>query len=190
MTKVRCVSFHSPTPFSHSLANPLAFVLIYCVSSSSFQHDSGHLKLSPIHKMWGEAFGVVCWVWVFHRARHDGPVVLGWRHPWDHVEDPWKVVGETVHADDEKDLEKDWDVFLRKVSLVSLIPKSFCDSGFSISLVVYGRFQLTLISPNRQSVLARMMMMMTRKTKTRKMMTKTSKRLTKLSLIEGYAKIF
>lgn len=74
----------------------------------------GHLKLSPIHKMWGEAFGVVCWVWIFHRARHDGPVVLGWRHPWDHVEDPWKVKGETLHPEDEKDLEKDWDGFLRK----------------------------------------------------------------------------
>ena len=24
------------------------------------------------------------WLWVFHRARHDGPVLLGWRHPWEH----------------------------------------------------------------------------------------------------------
>lgn len=86
------------------------------IALALLNYDSGHLKLSPIHKMWGEAFGVVCWVWIFHRARHDGPVVLGWRHPWDHVEDPWKVEGETLHPEDEKDLEKDWDGFLRKVS--------------------------------------------------------------------------
>jgi hypothetical protein len=67
--------------------------------------------------MWGEAFGVFCWLWIFHRARHDGPVVLGFRHPWDHVDDPWKAAGEEVHPDDEKDLEQDWDTFLKKVSL-------------------------------------------------------------------------
>ncbi|KAE9458679.1 hypothetical protein C3L33_09424, partial [Rhododendron williamsianum] len=29
--------------------------------------------------------------WVFYRAKQDGPVVLGWRHPWEGHED---------HADD------------------------------------------------------------------------------------------
>jgi hypothetical protein len=109
---------------AHSLTNNFLILLIYSLAFifliasvlPRLKYDSGHLKLSPIHKMWGEAFGVVCWVWIFHRARHDGPVVLGWRHPWDHVEDPWKVKGETLHPEDEKDLEKDWDGFLRKVS--------------------------------------------------------------------------
>jgi hypothetical protein len=38
-------------------------------------------------RMWGEAFGVVCWLWVFHRARNDLPVLLGFRHPWEHADD-------------------------------------------------------------------------------------------------------
>jgi hypothetical protein len=41
--------------------------------------------------MVGEFLGFVCWMWVFHRARHDGPVVLGWRHPWEHAPDPFAV---------------------------------------------------------------------------------------------------
>ena len=78
------------------------------------------LKPSPIHKLWGEAFGVVCWLWVIHRARMDGPVVLGWRHPWDHVEDPWKTEDEVLHPEDEKDLEQHWNKFNTKVSRVRL----------------------------------------------------------------------
>jgi hypothetical protein len=31
------------------------------------------------------------WLWIFHRARQDGPVVLGWRHPWEHAHDPWAI---------------------------------------------------------------------------------------------------
>jgi hypothetical protein len=49
-----------------------------------FYDYSGYLKTSETHANWGEAFGVVCWLWVFYRARKDLPVVLGWRHPWDH----------------------------------------------------------------------------------------------------------
>jgi uncharacterized membrane protein YagU involved in acid resistance len=45
---------------------------------------SGYLKTSPTHELWGETFGVVCWLWIFYRARQDLPVVLGWRHPWEH----------------------------------------------------------------------------------------------------------
>jgi hypothetical protein len=74
--------------------------------------------------MWGEAFGVFCWLWVFHRARHDGAVVLGFRHPWDHVEDPWKVDGEVVHPEDEKDMQQDWDKFLNKVSCENLLTRN------------------------------------------------------------------
>lgn len=40
--------------------------------------------MSEIHQRWGEAFGVVVWLWVFHRARHDLPVMYGFRHPWEH----------------------------------------------------------------------------------------------------------
>ncbi|BFI43015.1 hypothetical protein MPTK2_8g14200 [Marchantia polymorpha subsp. ruderalis] len=38
-------------------------------------------------KWWQRAVGkglcTIMWLWVLHRARKDGPVVLGWRHPWD-----------------------------------------------------------------------------------------------------------
>lgn len=65
--------------------------------------------------MWGEAFGCVAWLWIFHRARQDLPVVLGWRHPWDHAEDPFAVAGETLHAEDLPDLEADWEKFNMRV---------------------------------------------------------------------------
>ncbi|KAL2610287.1 hypothetical protein R1flu_028860 [Riccia fluitans] len=43
----------------------------------------------PLHapKRWQKALGTglctVMWLWVMHRARKDGPVVMGWRHPWE-----------------------------------------------------------------------------------------------------------
>ncbi|GKY99738.1 hypothetical protein MPSEU_000927800 [Mayamaea pseudoterrestris] len=46
----------------------------------------GHyMTVSENHRIAGEVFGTVCWLWVFHRASHDLPVVLGWRHPWEHA---------------------------------------------------------------------------------------------------------
>lgn len=71
------------------------------------------MEVSKTHTMWGEAFGVVCWLWVFHRARHDLPVVLGWRHPWEHAPDPWAP---NVHIN-EKALEKDWETFGRAAAI-------------------------------------------------------------------------
>ena len=32
----------------------------------------------------GEIFGTVAWLWVFHRFRQDGRVLLGMEHPWEH----------------------------------------------------------------------------------------------------------
>ena len=32
----------------------------------------------------GELFGTVAWLWVFHRFRQDGMVLLGYEHPWEH----------------------------------------------------------------------------------------------------------
>jgi hypothetical protein len=66
------------------------------------------------HKAWGEAFGVVCWLWVFHRARHDLPVFLGLRHPWEHAEDPFVP---HVHAAVDEvagDRLASWDKFSKK----------------------------------------------------------------------------
>jgi hypothetical protein len=71
--------------------------------------------------MWGEAFGTVCWVWIFHRARIDGPVVLGWRHPWEHAPDPFNPHG---HGHDDHAevastavLEDTWDSFTAKAMI-------------------------------------------------------------------------
>ena len=72
------------------------------------------MTVSEQHTQAGEIFGVIAWLWVFHRARHDLPVVLGWRHPWEHAEDPFEphvhpVVG--LAAEDRKEA---WDAFASK----------------------------------------------------------------------------
>ena len=43
------------------------------------------MTVSENHRLAGEVFGTICWLWIFHRARYDLPVVLGWRHPWEHA---------------------------------------------------------------------------------------------------------
>jgi hypothetical protein len=45
-----------------------------------------------------EGFGVICWLWVFSRARQDLPWILGFRHPWDHVEDPFAPSDHSGHG--------------------------------------------------------------------------------------------
>ena len=45
---------------------------------------SKYMTVSKDHTLAGEVFGTICWLWVFHRARHDLPVVLGLKHPWEH----------------------------------------------------------------------------------------------------------
>jgi hypothetical protein len=45
---------------------------------------SGYLKISESHTWWGDAFGTLAWLWVFHRFHQDGAVLLGFRHPWEH----------------------------------------------------------------------------------------------------------
>ena len=69
------------------------------------------MEVSEVHTRVGEAFGFICWIWVFHRARNDLPVVLGWRHPWEHAEDPWAV---SDHVDNEEVVEQDWNEFMTK----------------------------------------------------------------------------
>jgi len=69
------------------------------------------MHVSDVHAKAGEFFGFICWIWIFHRARHDLPVVLGYRHPWEHAEDPWAV---HENVDNIKELKEDWDTFLEK----------------------------------------------------------------------------
>ncbi|KAL4389631.1 hypothetical protein AHAS_Ahas03G0064400 [Arachis hypogaea] len=39
------------------------------------------------HTVAGKGLCAVMWFWVFYRAKQDGPVVLGWRHPWEGHDD-------------------------------------------------------------------------------------------------------
>ena len=76
------------------------------------------LEVSDVHTKMGEGIGFVCWLWIFYRAREDLPVVLGWRHPWEHAEDPWAAVSipeEQVEGIDE--LRADWDAFMEKAKV-------------------------------------------------------------------------
>ena len=72
------------------------------------------MEVSDVHSKLGEAFGFICWLWVFHRARNDLPVVLGWRHPWEHADDPWATSDES-HIENIAELQNDWDRFVVKV---------------------------------------------------------------------------
>jgi hypothetical protein len=52
--------------------------LLFCLFSDRDMH------VSVVHTRLADFFGTICWLWVFHRARHDGPVLMGWRKPWEH----------------------------------------------------------------------------------------------------------
>ena len=75
------------------------------------------MDVSETHKNIGEAFGFVTWLWIFYRARNDLPVVLGWRHPWDHAEDPWASVGMDEEVQGIEELRADWDSFQEKATV-------------------------------------------------------------------------
>ena len=55
------------------------------LSSSSLLFRRHYMTVSENHRIAAEVFGTVCWLWIFHRASNDLPVVLGWRHPWEHA---------------------------------------------------------------------------------------------------------
>ena len=71
------------------------------------------MEVSDTHTKLGEAFGFVCWMWIFHRAHNDLPVVLGWRHPWEHADDPWAA---SDHVEDLPQLQHEWDDFANKAA--------------------------------------------------------------------------
>jgi len=69
------------------------------------------MEVSQPHKIAGEVCGFFTWLWVFYRAKHDLPVVLGLRHPWEHAEDPWAV---SDHVEGVEELQKEWEEFTVK----------------------------------------------------------------------------
>ncbi|KAK6349668.1 hypothetical protein TWF696_005947 [Orbilia brochopaga] len=54
---------HGPAPGGHPLRMP-------------------HVR--PFYKVTATALGASMWFFIFYRAKKDGPVLLGWRHPFDH----------------------------------------------------------------------------------------------------------
>eukprot|EP00298_Acanthocystis_sp_HF-20_P025177 c36975_g1_i1.p1 GENE.c36975_g1_i1~~c36975_g1_i1.p1 ORF type:complete len:102 (-),score=30.67 c36975_g1_i1:25-285(-) len=36
-----------------------------------------------VYRYLARGFGTVMWLWVFYRAKEDGPVFLAYRHPWE-----------------------------------------------------------------------------------------------------------
>lgn len=87
-----------------------------CAMFTTLCQSRHWMEVSDVHTKLGEAFGFVCWMWIFHRARNDLPVVLGWRHPWEHAEDPWAAVSEASHEDVEE-WKADWDKFQEKAAI-------------------------------------------------------------------------
>ncbi len=78
------------------------------------------MEVSQVHSQLGEVFGFVCWMWIFYRAREDLPVVLGWRHPWEHAEDPWAGVDGSIpeeHVEGIEELRADWENFMEKAKV-------------------------------------------------------------------------
>lgn len=70
------------------------------------------LEISERHTWWGEAFGVFCWLWIFHRARQDLPVVLGFRHAWEHAPgDDYQGHGHHAESDGKESQKNGWDKF-------------------------------------------------------------------------------
>ncbi|KAI2623250.1 hypothetical protein GGR54DRAFT_638489 [Hypoxylon sp. NC1633] len=43
-----------------------------------------HYKAPGIYRFTGTALGASMWFFLMYRAKKDGPVLLGWKHPWDH----------------------------------------------------------------------------------------------------------
>ncbi|KAG9258326.1 uncharacterized protein F5Z01DRAFT_670050 [Emericellopsis atlantica] len=37
-----------------------------------------------IYRYTATALGAGMWFWLMYRAKKDGPVLMGWKHPWDH----------------------------------------------------------------------------------------------------------
>jgi hypothetical protein len=70
------------------------------VFSSRVKNDhilSVPLNSSLLFEFWGEAMGVFMWLWIFHRARHDLPVFLGFRHHFEHAPDPFALPHDDDH---------------------------------------------------------------------------------------------
>ena len=98
------------------------------------------MEVSQPHTIAGEVCGFFTWLWIFYRAKHDLPVVLGLRHPWEHGEDPWAIKD---HVDNLDGLRSEWEAFSEKASIPGEEDdgENFCDLlmavGFGFLRCVY-----------------------------------------------------
>ncbi|KAK4164860.1 hypothetical protein QBC43DRAFT_288400 [Cladorrhinum sp. PSN259] len=44
----------------------------------------GNPPVPRLYRAAATGLGAAMWFWIFYRAKKDGPVLLGWKHPWDH----------------------------------------------------------------------------------------------------------
>ncbi|KAJ2789803.1 hypothetical protein H4R21_006656 [Coemansia helicoidea] len=43
-------------------------------------------KVPLMYRALSKGLGATMWFWMMYRIKEDGPVVFGFRHPWDHGE--------------------------------------------------------------------------------------------------------
>ncbi|KAF2484590.1 hypothetical protein BDY17DRAFT_323431 [Neohortaea acidophila] len=53
-------------------------------ASARGAHPFAHPHVRPFYRFAATGLGAAMWFFLFYRARHDMPVLLGWRHPWEH----------------------------------------------------------------------------------------------------------
>ncbi len=96
-------------PVTSCLDSFITNLRLYPCTNYQYSH---WMEVSEVHTNLGEAFGFVCWMWIFYRARNDLPVVLGWRHPWEHAEDPWAgVEPKDEEIENIAEMRAEWDTF-------------------------------------------------------------------------------
>ncbi|XLR13723.1 hypothetical protein S83_041661 [Arachis hypogaea] len=82
-TTYKGITIHQPKRW-HTVAGKGLCAVMWLVSLVLFLRFDLHSLLIHIHHVSGCVFFRF---WVFYRAKQDGPVVLGWRHPWEGHDD-------------------------------------------------------------------------------------------------------
>ena len=119
--------------------------------------------------MAGEICGFFTWLWVFYRAKHDLPVVLGMRHPWEHGEDPFAIHD---HVDNLEGLEKEWEDFTEKSTRPGDDDDDDDDVSFGCLLIYVLDLIYTYLTLLFRTLFCRMMMTTMKMMKTRMMTSK------------------
>ncbi|KUI58857.1 NADH dehydrogenase [ubiquinone] 1 beta subcomplex subunit 2 [Cytospora mali] len=50
----------------------------------AFKGQAMRPPVPPLYRFFATGLGASMWFFLMYRAKKDGPVFLGWRHPWDH----------------------------------------------------------------------------------------------------------